>query len=98
MNKSAQLSVRTDYDYTFRVRAAQLFNVLQSELQSIEILDSFKVGLEDLMKQYPDTPHVQGIHYTPMNNNSLLSWRSMHSMRLTCARHAELTKTYQIRT
>ena len=83
MNKSAQLSVRSDYDNTFRVRAAQLFNVLPSELRSITILDSFKVGLDRFMKQYPDTPPVPG--YTPMNDNSLLSWRRTHSMQLTCA-------------
>ena len=50
-NKSAQLSVRTDYDNSFRVRAAQLFNVLPPELRGIIVLDSFivsKLVLADL--------------------------------------------------
>ncbi|XP_063676111.1 uncharacterized protein LOC134812558 [Bolinopsis microptera] len=81
MNKSAQLSVRTDYDNSFRVRAAQLFNVLPSELRSITLLDSFKVGLGRFMEQYPDTPPVPG--YTPTNDNSMLSWRRTHSMQLS---------------
>ena len=80
MNKSAQLSVRTDYDNSFRVRAAQLFNVLPPELRGIIVLDSFKVGLGRFMEQYPDTPPVPG--YTPTNDNSMLSWRRTHSMQL----------------
>ena len=77
MNKSAQLSVRTDYYNSFRVRAAQLFSVLPSELRGIILLDSFKVGLGRFMEQYPDTPPVPG--YTPTNDNSMLSWRRTHS-------------------
>ena len=39
MTKSAQLSVRTDYDKSFRVRAAQL--------QGITVLDSFKASCDN---------------------------------------------------
>ena len=42
LNKRSQLSVRTDYDKTFRVRAAQLFNLLPAALGSITSLDAFK--------------------------------------------------------
>ncbi|KAL5271717.1 hypothetical protein ACHWQZ_G000054 [Mnemiopsis leidyi] len=34
VNKNSQLSVRSDYDSTFRVRAAQLFNILPPELRA----------------------------------------------------------------
>ena len=78
MNKRSQLSVRTDNDNTFRVKAAQLFNVLPPELRSIKILDSLKIGLDKFLEQFPDTPPVIG--YTPMNNNSLLSWKRTHLM------------------
>ena len=81
MMKRSQLSVRTDYDNTFRVRAAQLFNVLPSELRSIKMLNSFKAGLGSFLEQCPDTPPVTG--YTPMNDNSLLSWRRTHPMQLS---------------
>ena len=73
INKRVQLSVRTDYDNTFRVRAAQLWNLLPQGLGREESLDNFKVGLGRFLEQYPDTPPVPG--YTPANDNSLLSWR-----------------------
>ena len=74
------MSVRADYDKTFRVRAAQLFNILPAELRAITDLDSFKVGLGRFMEQYPDTPPVPG--YTAANDNSLLSWGRTHTMPL----------------
>jgi hypothetical protein len=60
MMKPSQLSVRTDYDNTFRVRAAQLFNVLPSELRSIKMLNIFKADLGSFLEQCPDTPPVTG--------------------------------------
>ena len=81
INKRSQMSVRTDYDKTFRVRAAQLFNLLPTALGSITSLDAFKVGLSRFLEQYPDTPPVPG--YTPTNDNSLLSWRRTHPMQLS---------------
>ena len=81
LNKRSQMSVRTDYDKTFRVRAAQLFNLLPTALGSITLLGAFKVGLGRFLEQYPDTPPVPG--YTPTNDNSLLSWRRTHPLQLS---------------
>ena len=67
MNKRAEMSVRADYDKTFRVKAAQLFNLLPLELRTATKLDSFKVKLGRFLEQYPDTPPVPG--YTPANDN-----------------------------
>ncbi|KAL5254767.1 hypothetical protein ACHWQZ_G014266 [Mnemiopsis leidyi] len=92
VSKRAQLSVRSDYDSTFRVRAAQLFNLLPPELRSLTTLESFKAGLGRFLEQYPDTPPVPG--YTPQNDNSLLSWGRTHTMQLSRARTAKLSKTY----
>ena len=78
INKRSQLSVRADYDKTFRVRAAQLFNLLPAGLGSITSLDGFKAWLGKFLEQYSDTPPVPG--YTPINDNSLLSWRRTHTM------------------
>ena len=69
-SKVAQLSVRSDYDRSFKIRAAQLWNLLPAVTGK---LDSFKIGLCRFLEQYPDTPPVTG--YTPANDNSLLSWR-----------------------
>ena len=81
INKKTQMSVKADYDKTFRVRAAQLFNLLPVKLRAITDLESFKVGLGRFMEQYPDTPPVPG--YTLVNDNSLLSWRRMRTMQLS---------------
>ncbi|KAL5257941.1 hypothetical protein ACHWQZ_G012778 [Mnemiopsis leidyi] len=83
INKKSQLSVRADYDRTFRIRAAQLFNLLPANLRSIKKLDSFKIELGKVLEQYPDTPPVPG--YTTTNDNSLLSWKRTHPIELSCA-------------
>ena len=83
INRKSQMSVRADYDRTFRIRAAQLFNLLPASLRSITKLDCFKAELGRVLERYPDTPPVPG--YTPLNDNSLLSWRRTHPMQLSCA-------------
>ncbi len=87
------LSVRSDYEKTFRVRGAQLFNLLPADLRSIASLDSFKVGLTRFLEQYSDTLPVSG--YTTVNDNSPLSLRRTHPMPLSSAWPDELLKTYQ---
>ena len=83
INRKAQLSVRADYDKTFRVQAAQLFNLLPSDLRSVSTLNGFKSGLGKVLEQYPDKPPVFG--YSTAHNNSLLSWskRRTHPMQLS---------------
>ena len=70
MGKIAKLSVRSDYDKSFKVRAAQLWNLVPAGIGKLGTLESFKIGLCRFLEQYPDTPPVTG--YTPANNNSLL--------------------------
>ena len=83
VNRKAQMSIRADYDRSFRVRAAQLFNMLPADLRSVCTLETFKCGLGRFLEQYPDTPPVTG--YTGVNDNSLLSWNigRTHSMQLS---------------
>ena len=73
MSKIAKLSVRSEYDRSFKIRAAQLWNTLPAAVGNLGTLESFKVGLGQFLEQFPDTPPVPG--YTPANDNSLLSWR-----------------------
>ena len=40
INTKAQVAVRVDYDKSFRVKAAQLYNLLPPELKSIPVLGS----------------------------------------------------------
>ena len=60
INRKSQMSVRADYDRTFRIRAAQLFNLLPAGLRSIKKLDFFKAELGRFLEQYPDTSPVPG--------------------------------------
>ena len=63
INKSAQVFVRADYEKTFRVRAAQLFNL--SLLKLLTKLDSFKVGHGRFFEQSPDGRPItcSGLNY-----------------------------------
>ena len=83
ISRKAQVSVRADYDKSFRVHASRLFNSLPPDLRNVCSLESFKSGLGVFLEQYPDTPPVTGV--TCVNNNSLLSWkqRRTHSMQLS---------------
>ena len=81
VNMKSQMSVRSDYDRSFRVKAAQLWNTLPAGVNSLSTLDSFKVGLGQFLEQFPDTPPVPG--YTPAHDNSLLSWRRTHTLPLS---------------
>lgn len=81
LNTNAQLSVQSDYDNSFGVRAAQLWNVLPSETNTLETLDSFKIALGRFLERFPDTPPVPG--YTPANDNSLLSWKETRMTQMS---------------
>ena len=71
-SKVAQLSVRSDYDRSFKIRAAKLWKQLPADTGKLGNLESFKIGLCRFLEQYPYTPPVTG--YMHANNNSLLSW------------------------
>jgi len=93
LKANAQQSVRSDYNCSFAVRAAQLWNILPSDVNTLESLDSFKIGLGTFLERFPDTPPVPG--YTPANDNSLLSWKETRMTQMSWARPVKPTKTYQ---
>ena len=65
------------------------------EASQFTSLDGFKAGLGKFLEQYSDTPPVPG--YTPINDNSLLSWRRTHTMcQLSRAWPDKLFKMYQM--
>ena len=81
INTIAQISVRSDYDSSFGVRAAQLWNILPSDVSQLNLLESFKIGLCRFLEQFLDTPPIPG--YTAVNNNSLLSWKEMRTTQMS---------------
>ena len=83
INIGTQGSVRTDYDNSFTVRGAQLWNAIPAEVSTLGTLEAFKVGLGRFLERYPDTPPVPG--YSPLHDNSLLSWRRTHLIPLSGA-------------
>ncbi|KAL5246660.1 hypothetical protein ACHWQZ_G018767 [Mnemiopsis leidyi] len=60
INRKAQMSIKAEYDRSFRVRAAQLFNMLPADLRGVSTLDAFKCGLGRFLEHYQDTPPVTG--------------------------------------
>ena len=73
VNNKTMTSVRSDYDHSFSVRAAQLWNTLPADVTLLDSLDPFKAGLGKFLEQYPDNPPVPG--YATLHDNSLHSWR-----------------------
>ena len=71
-NAKAQKSCSSQYDNSFGIKAARLWNLLPKHVNQQETLDRFKVALGTFLDQFPDTPPVPG--YTTTNSNSLLDW------------------------
>ena len=68
ISKNAKMSARSDYDKSFKVRAAQLWNLVPGGIGDLRIASKF-----DSANSWSSTPPVTG--YMSANNNSLLSWR-----------------------
>ena len=69
------VAVRTDHCDSFRVRAAQFFNVLRTDFWSITLLDRFNVRISRAQTQYQHLDSYTA--HTSTIDNLLLSWRSM---------------------
>ena len=82
INTKAPISVRSDYDSSFGVRAAQLWNILPSDVSQLNALESFKISLGKFLEQFPDTPPVLA-GYIAVKNNSLLSWKETRTMQMS---------------
>ena len=81
LNTKSQSSVRSDYENSFRINAARLWNTLPKEVNSSKTMESLKSALGKFLESFPDTPPVTG--YVATNKNSLLDWsieRSAHKM------------------
>ena len=72
LHKSATTKAQTCYDNSFRVKAAQLWNLLPQKTKTFESLEKFKISLSKFLVSIPDKPPVTG--YTTVNRNSLLNW------------------------
>ena len=72
LNNKAQISVRTDYENSFKINASRLWNMLPKSINTVTSLEAFKVSLGEYLRRIPDTPPVPG--YTAVNRNSLLDW------------------------
>ena len=66
-SKVAQLSVRSDHDRCFKIRAVQLGNLFPADNGKLQ---DWTIPIPGK----PDTPPVT--MYTPADDNSLLSWTS----------------------
>ena len=81
INHKTQASVRTDYENSFKIKAARLWNLLPQGVNSITTLDAFKAALGSYLKKIPEytpSPSTPGYTAANSNRNSLLDW-SMNS-------------------
>ena len=72
---TAQRSISTAYENSFAVNGARLWNTLPKEVNTQTSLNGLKSALGVFLKQFPDNPPVPG--YTPPNDNSLTSWKTV---------------------
>ncbi len=72
IERTAECSVRTDYENSFGYRAAQHCNVVPKGVKEANTLDLFEINLGQFLDRTPDAPPTPGL--TTRNNNSLLEW------------------------
>ena len=70
LQTSASSKAKACYDKYFRVKAAQLWNLLSATTKDFDSLDKFKIALFTFLRRFPDKPPVTG--YSTANHNSLL--------------------------
>ena len=71
-NTKAQTSVASDYENSFKINAARLWNLLPKQINTVTSINSFKAELGGFIEKYPDTPPTTG--YSAVNRNSLVDW------------------------
>ena len=62
--------ILTQYDESFVIRSAKLWNVLPPKLTHLTTFDVFKSGLEKFLFKVPDQPPLPGYPY--INDNSII--------------------------
>lgn len=72
LNTKASKAAVSVYDHSFKVSAAQMWNILPKEVNEKITLESFKTALGDMLQKLPDEPPVSG--YTTINNNTIVDW------------------------
>ena len=65
----------TQYENSFVIRAAKLWNKIPCKLTAVDNLIVFKKRLDEYLRLYPDKPPIDG-HYH-VNSNSLLDYRTI---------------------
>ena len=67
-----QGTILSNYENSFIIKAAKLWNKLPQNLTEIDVFTVFKKKLEDYLKLFPDQPPVKGYYHT--TKNSLLNY------------------------
>ena len=65
----------TQYDHSFVINSAKLWNILPAPLTKITSLGRFKSSLDKFLSTVPDLPPLPGYPYN--SNNSLINQRSV---------------------
>ena len=72
IRRTCSIKAQSLYDASFAVRGPILWNTLPKCLKSYDNLNTFKVNLDNYLKDIPDRPPVSG--YVVQNHNSLADW------------------------
>ena len=72
LNKTSSQRFQSLYDSSFAVIGPRLWNIIPSNLHTIEDPLQFKIKLTAFLKTFPDEPPVS--NYCRQNGNSLLDW------------------------
>jgi hypothetical protein len=68
IHRDAKMKYTTQYDDSFPVRAAKLWNTLPPALTTKNTMESFKPAVTSYLQSFPDHPPIQGLS----SRNSLL--------------------------
>ena len=70
IHKDASMKYISQYDSSFPVRGAMLWNTLPPHITAKPTMESFKYSLTTYLRSFPDNPPIQGLS----NRNSLLDY------------------------
>ena len=71
ITRDAKMKYITQYDDSFKIRAAKLWNSIPADLTTRTSMETFKPGLTRYLQNIPDRPPIQGL----ASSNSILAYQ-----------------------
>ena len=71
ITRDAKMKYITQYDDSFKIRAAKLWNSIPADLTTRTSMETFKPALTRYLQKLPDRPPIQGL----ASSNSILAYQ-----------------------